>query len=179
MKQFFLILILLTFFSYSGFAQTEKIESIYTDFGDKNCKKLKLDPEDGILYRGECRGVGGYKLIFYESEHHQSLDLIAPDGKKFDLKLQISAAPSFLGQKAEWRVRKVGKKIIPTALIVRMNVLDDPDDREKTRSFLLVIKITKDAACMTDKIEPSVKDQNEKARELADVAAEKPCYQPD
>jgi hypothetical protein len=116
-------------------------------------------------------------LIFYESEHHQSLGLVAPDGKEFDLDLIISAAPSYLGQKAEWRVRKQGKKIIPTALIVRMNVLDDPDDREKAKSFLLVIKITKDAACMTERIEPSVANQNTKARELADVAAEKPCYE--
>ena len=177
MKQILLIAILLTLLSSSGFAQTEKVESIYTDFGDKNCKQLKTDAEDGILYRGECRGVGGYKFIFYESEHHQSLDLVAPDGKKFDLNLQISVAPSYLGKKAEWRVRKQGKKIIPTALIVRMNVLDDPDDREKAKSFLLVIKITKDAACLTDKIEPSVENQNLKARELADVAAEKPCFE--
>jgi hypothetical protein len=175
MKQILLISIWLTLFSVIGFAQTEKIESIYTDFGDKNCKELKNDAEDGILYRGECPGVGGYKLIFYESEHHQTLGLVAPDGKEFDLNLVISAAPSYLGQKAEWRVRKQGKNKIPSALIVRMNVLDDPDDREKAKSFLLVIKITNDATCVTDKIEPSVRNQNTKARQLADVAAEKPC----
>jgi hypothetical protein len=175
MKQAIFIALILTYFSVIVSAQTEKIESVYTDFGDKNCKKLKTDTEGGILYRGECRGVGGYKLIFYESEHHQTLDLIAPNGKEFDLDLVISAAPSYLGQKAEWRVRKQGKKMIPIALIVRMNVLDDPDDREKAKSFLLVIKITKDAACVTDKIEPSVENQNLKARELADVSAEKPC----
>ena len=105
--------------------------------------------------------------------------MVAPNGKKFDLNLQISLAPSYLGNKAEWRVRKQGKNKIPIALIVRMNVFDDPDDREKAKSFLLVIKITKDAACVTDKIEPSVKDQNIKARELADVSAEKPCYEND
>lgn len=173
MKQVFLFSIILTLFTINFSAQTKKIESIYTDF--KNCKELKSEPGSGILYRGECAGVGGYKLIFYESEHHQSLDLVAPDGTKFELELVISVAPSYLGQKAEWRVRKQGKKIIPTALIVRMNVLDDADDREKARSFLLVIKITNDVACVTDRIEPSVKNQNTKARESADAAAEKPC----
>lgn len=175
MKQIFLISIMLVFFSISFSAQSKKIESIYTDFSDKNCKELKSDPDNGILYRGECRGVGGYKLVLLESEHHQMLNLIAPDGDEIELKMQISAAPTSLGKKAEWRVRREGKKIIPVALIVRMNVFDDPDNRENAKSYLIVTKITKDAACVTETVEPAVKNQNLKARQLADSAVEKAC----
>lgn len=175
MKQFFLISITLIFFSINFSAQSEKFESIYTDFSDKSCTELKSEPDNGILYRGECRGVGGYKLVLLESEHHQMLNLIAPDGDEIELKMQISAAPSSLGRKAEWRVRREGKKIIPVALIVRMNVFDDPDNREKAKSYLTVTKITKDAVCVTDTVEPSVKNQNLKARQLADSAAGKAC----
>lgn len=176
LKTLLKIFVLTAFLSVAIAAQNNKIESIYTDFGDKNCKELENQtPEDGLLYVGECRGVGDYKLIFYESEHHQSLDLIAPDGRKFDLNLIISAAPSYLGKVAEWRVRREGEKVIPLALIVRMNVFNDGNDPEKAESFLLVTKITKDAACLVEKVPPIGMAQNEKARIIADASAEKPC----
>lgn len=178
MKQILLISLLLIFFSFNLSAQTKKIESIYTDFTEKNCKELKSDPDNGILYRGECRGIGGYKLIFYESEHHQMLNLIAPNGDEIELKMQISAAPTSLGRKAEWRVRREGKKIIPIALVIRMNVFDDPEISEKAKSYLTVIKITKESACVTATVEPAIKNQNLKARQLADVSAEKACILP-
>lgn len=168
---------LIILFSIMISAQSKKIESIYTDFGDKNCKELKDQEADGLLYVGECRGVGGYKLTFYESEHHQTVDLIAPDGKEFDLNLVISVAPSYLGKVAEWRVRREGEKVIPIAMIVRMNVFNNGEDAEKTESFLLVTKITKDTACMVGKVPPIGMDQNEKARIMADASAEKPCIE--
>lgn len=174
-KKIPVILFLSALFSFVISAQTRKVESIYTNFGDENCRELKNGSENGILYTGECRGVGGYKLIFYESEHHQSLDLAAPDGKNFDLNLIISVAPSYLGKTAEWRVRKEGKKVIPIALIVRVNVRDNPDNFEKVKSYLVVTKITKEAACVVEKVPPIGKAQNEKARLIADASADKPC----
>lgn len=175
MKNIIFIFTVLAIFALNCYSQNSTIDSIYVDFGDKNCKELKNDYQDGILYVGECRGVGGYKLIFYEGDHHQFLDLVAPNGKKIDLDLMETPAPSYLGKVAEWRVRKMGEKIIPIALIVRKNVTVSLDDNAPPESSLLVIKINKDTACLIGKIPPIGMDQNEKARILADASAEKPC----
>ena len=59
-------------------------------------------------------------------------------------------------------------------LIIRYNASENPEKPEKTTSYLVVTKITKDTACITDIVKPS-KDQNETARKLADEAANKPC----
>jgi hypothetical protein len=155
---------------------SQKVESRYTDL--KSCKEIESDGEDGILYRGECQGIGGYKLHLLEGDLRQSLDLIAPNGKKHQLGLWLKvAAPmySYVGEKAEWRIVKMGKKIKPFALIVRFNAYEDSSNPQKAKSFLVVVKINQKTACITDVIEPTVKDQNIKARKLADVSANKPC----
>ncbi|MEZ5428000.1 MAG: hypothetical protein R2747_17140 [Pyrinomonadaceae bacterium] len=162
----------------AGNSAPDKIESIYTSFGDKGCKEVETD-EEGLLYRGECEGVGDYKLILLESEHHQSLNVVAPGGRELELDLyKISVSTAWLGEKAEWRVRREGGKVKPLALIVRINVSQDPNDpynSDKNKSYLAVAKITDEAVCVTDLVEPSVKNQNEKARQLADASAGKPC----
>lgn len=164
-------------FSVSGLAQAKKIESIYTDLTATTCKKLKADSDNGVLYSGECRGVGGYKLILLEGEHRQLLNLVTPKGMEIELNLaqDISAAPSSLGNKVEWRVQREGKKLKPFALIVRLNIFDNPDNSEKAKSYLVVAKIAGETACVTDVVEPAVPNQNAKARELADASVEKSC----
>jgi hypothetical protein len=87
----------------------------------------------------------------------------------------LSTAPSSLGNKSEWRVVRAGKKLKPIVLIVRFNVFDNPDNPEKARSFLVVTKIAGNQARITDLVDPTVKNQNVKARELADVSGDKPC----
>lgn len=177
MKHIFPMTFVLWLFSFSSLAQGGKIESVYTNLTVKSCKKLKSDANDGIFYSGECRGAGGYKLKVYQTEHHQSLSLIAPTGVESDLDLieNISLAPSSLAGKAEWRVHRVRQKIKPLALVVRVKVFDFPNNREKFKSYLVIAKITPEMACVTDVVEPAVSDQNVKARELADASANKPC----
>ena len=160
--------------STAVFAQSKT--SIYTSLDTKNCKTLESDETGAGFYRGECKGVGGFKLEFLEGDIRQSINVVFPDGKKSELEFWtiISGAFSYVGDKAEWRVVKEGKKFKPFALIVRFNASENPDKPEKPVSYLSVSKITGDSACVTDIVKPS-KNQNLTARKLADEAANKPC----
>lgn len=169
------ILISLSFlfiFSNAIAAQT----SVYTDLADKKCKTLESSAEEGGSYRGECKGIGGFKLEVLEGDIRQSINVIFPNGKKSELDLwsNVSSAFSSVGAKAEWRVRGKGKSAKPYALIVRYNASENTEKPELTTSYLVVTKITKDSACVTDVIKPA-NDQNKKAQKAADESATKPC----
>ncbi|PYS45522.1 MAG: hypothetical protein DMF68_22050, partial [Acidobacteria bacterium] len=71
--------------------------------------------------------------------------------------------------RAEWRMK--GKQ--PVALIVRLKVSDQGDEKPQT-SYLIVSKIIGTDACVTDIIKPG-KNQNAQAQRLANEAATKPC----
>ena len=158
-------------------ASSRKIESIYTDLTTEKCKTIEQTDDEGGSYRGECAGIGGYKLEVLEGDLRQSINVIAPNRKKYELNLwtTVSGGFSSLGEKAEWRVTRSGKKITPTALIVRYNVSENPEKPEQTTSYLVVVKILKTAACVTDVVKPTVKNQNVKAQQLADTSAGKRC----
>ena len=148
--------------------------SVYTSLSTKVCKELKSNPHEGTQYEGECPGVGGYKLRFLEGDLRQSIDIIAPNKKKFQLAFwNISGAFSHLGPRAEWRLNKG----VPVALIVRFNSQEDPEDPKKVKSSLVVAKISRTEACVTDVIE-SPAEQNNVARHFADKAADTPCKFP-
>ena len=155
-------------FAAAIFAQNE---SVYTDLSEKQCKTLELSENEGALYKGECRGVGGYKLHLLEGDLRQTVNVIAAGGNEHELRLwEIFGGFSYLGPRAEWRIK--GKT--PVSLIVRFNVSQDPEDSTKTTSYLIVSKITKTKACVTDVIRPS-RTQNANARKLADRSAAKQC----
>jgi len=169
------ILFLLTFlfiFSNAISAQT----SVYTDLADTKCKTIESSAEEGGSYRGECKGIGGFKLEVLEGDIRQSINVVFPNGKKSELSLwtNVSSAFSSVGSKAEWRVKGKGKKAKPFALIVRYNASENSEKPEATTSYLVVTKITKDSACVTDVIKPA-SDQNKKAQKAADESANKPC----
>lgn len=156
--------------------QSKNISSIYTDLKTEKCKTIKVNPDEGGSYAGECAGVGGYKLEVLEDDLRQSINVIAPGGKKSELELWSSVSPAFsaLGDKAEWRVTGEGEKAQPVALIVRYNAADKEDKPESDTSYLVVVKIKGDTACVTDVVKPS-KDANVEARRLADMSADKAC----
>ncbi len=151
-------------------------KSIYTDLAAEKCKTIESNPDEGGSYIGECAGVGGYKLEVLEGDIRQSINVIYPSGKKSELEFwsKVSSGFSSVGDKAEWRVKDKNENPEPYALIVRYNASENPEKPEKNTSYLVVTKITKDAACITDIVKPS-KDQNLTARKLADEAADKPC----
>jgi hypothetical protein len=173
---------LIAFFGFrtnqiEALAASQKIESIYTNLRTEKCRTIEQTDDEGGSYRGECAGAGGYKLEVLEGDLRQSINVVAPNRKKFELNLwtTVSGAFSSVGEKAEWRVTRSGKKITPSALIVRYNASENPEKTELTTSYLVVVKITKNAACVTDVVNPTVKNQNARARQLADNAAGKPC----
>ena len=162
------LLILFTAFHPVSDAQ---IRSEYTSVGEKSCKTIRTEPDEGAEYEGECPGVGGYKLRLLEGDLRQSLDVVTPKKKTHQLAFwNISPAFSYIGDKVEWRMQ--GK--MPIALIARFDASEDPANPEKRTSYLIVTKITKNEVCVTDVIRPS-QTQNAEARKAADSAGSRPC----
>jgi hypothetical protein len=155
-------------------AQTNS--SVYTPLAEKQCKTIKGPDPQTNDYEGRCRGVAGYSLIVTEGDLRQNVTVVTPKGAKHSLELWdvISGAFSSVGAKAEWRMAKQNGKLTPVALIIRYNANEDVESPNKQTSYLAVTKITDAEICVTDKINPGAK-ANEDARRAADTAATKPC----
>jgi hypothetical protein len=163
-----LLTIAITIFcSVNLFAQTK---SVYTGTTVKDCKPTKESTDGG--YVGLCNGTGGYKLKFMEGDLRQTLNVITPGKKEVELNLwsTVSSGFSSIGEKVEWRM----KGTVPMSFIVRFNASENPDDSTKITSYLVVVKLAKTSACITDIVKPS-KTQNLEAQKLADAASKKPC----
>lgn len=151
-----------------------QIASQYTDLIDTKCKTLELIEDEGELYKGECAGVGGYKLHVIEGDLRHTIDVVSPDGTAHQLRFwDFFGGFSAVGPRAEWRL----KSKRPIALIVRLNVSENPEDSSKTTSYLIVAKITENEVCVTDILKPG-RSQNIEARRSADRAAAMPCKKP-
>src|SRR5215468_7517121 len=101
MKRIAAIAFVLTAMAVGTPVQTQ---SSITSLSRKACRELKADPNDNLLYRGRCPGVGGYKLEILAGEEHEYIELITPAGKHFDVGIN-PASYSFVGKTAEWRMR--------------------------------------------------------------------------
>lgn len=156
-------------------AAAQANQSLYTTLDTARCRTLESNPSEAGYYLGQCPGVAGYKLLLEEGDIRQNITVVTPRGRKqsLDLWSVIGSSFSFVGQKAEWRVRKSGGKVVPVALIVRYN-LSNPEDSAKGTSYLTVSKITANKICVTHKIPPGA-NANEEARRAADGAASRPC----
>jgi hypothetical protein len=167
MKKILLAGSLILVFAFLALAQNK---SIYTGTTDKDCKATKESSDEG--YIGICKGTGGYRLELLEGDLRQTINVIMPNKKKSELNLwsNVSSGFSSVGAKVEWRI----KGITPIALIIRFTASENPDDSTKTTSYLVVSKITKTSACITDIIKPGA-NQNADAQLLADAATGKPC----
>ncbi len=154
-------------FTATAFAQNK---SVYTSTKTSACRTIESHPDEGGSYIGECSGVGGYKVQLLEGDIRQTLNIITPTRKKFELNFW-GLFPSFsaIGEKLEWRT----KGGVPVALINRYSVAD-PEGVKKDISYLLVSKIGKTQSCVTDVVKPGP-NQNADARVLADAASTKPC----
>ena len=150
--------------------------SVYTPLAEKQCKTIKGPDRETNDYEGRCPGVGGYTLLVTEGDLRQNVTVVTPKGTKHSLELWdvVSGGFSSVGAKAEWRMAKKENKLVPVAVIIRYNANDDPESPNKQSSYLAVAKITNNEICVTDKIMPGAK-ANEDARVAADAAATKPC----
>ncbi len=158
---------------------TVPANSIYTDLNDKICKEVEPGPGDeGIIYKGECPGIAGYRVINLSTDHTQALEITDPAGKKHDVGFRGplgTVADVFLGDKIEWRMAGKGKDVLPQAFIIRVNVQKEPGNYDKHDSNLAVVKVSKDRICVTNFVRPEEKEQNVRARELSDTATNRPC----
>jgi hypothetical protein len=167
MKIFTLAAIMLTTFSAVAEAQNK---SAYTSTNAKTCRTIESTSEGTGSYIGECRGIGGYRIRLIEGDIRQTIDVITPAKKRFELNFwNLYSSFSSVGDKIEWRLMS-GR---PVAMIARYNVAD-PENSEKNTSYLLVSRIGQTGSCVTDVVAPGP-DQNAKARMLADQASNKPC----
>ncbi len=164
-------------FAFAISAKAQSPESVYTSLSSKVCKTLKVFKEgEGSVQR--CVGIAGYKLLVEEGDLRTTITVVTPNGKKHPLNYWgvVTHAFSTVGEKAEWRVIKIKGKLVPTALIVRVNASEDAENSEKITSYLAVAKITPQKICVTDKINPGA-TQNEEARSAADSSAKKSCLE--
>jgi len=154
----------------SVWAASAQNTSVYTSTRTSACRTIKSDSSGAGSYEGECKGTGGYLVRVLEGDIRQSINIITPAKKRFELDLwNFYPGFSSIGEKIEWRM----KKGVPVALIVRYNVAGS-DDSQKSTSYLMVSKISAKESCVTDVILPSP-DQNQAARTAAADAPSKPC----
>jgi hypothetical protein len=153
-------------------AKAQSNHSVYTSVGEKQCRIIKsaMSGDDG--YEARCRGTAAYTLLLSEGDLRQNITVVTPQGTKhsLDLWIVISGGFSSVGPKAEWRISKQQ----PAALIIRYNASEDPEQPNNLTSYLAVTKITATEICVTDKIPPGAR-ANEDARRAAATAATKPC----
>ncbi|HEX8722592.1 MAG TPA: hypothetical protein VF736_18390 [Pyrinomonadaceae bacterium] len=158
-------------------APAARIESVYTDLSAARCKTVETSEEAASSVQ-KCPGVAGYGLLVEDNDLRQSVTVVAPDGKRHPLNYWqvVTTAFSSVGDKAEWRVAREGRRLRPIALIVRVNASENPESPEQKTSYLAVAKITAGGVCVTDKVKggPSA---NEEARRAADASADKPCLE--
>ena len=151
------------------------VTSIYSDLSSSKCKTIQTDEETGSSVQN-CPGIAGYKLQLLDDDSRQSITVVAPDRKEHPLDLWHVVTRSFssVGNKAEWRVTRSRNEISPVALIVRVQANEDSANPKRVTSYLAVAKITPDAICVTHKIPPGAK-ANEDARRAADSSQSTPC----
>jgi hypothetical protein len=157
--------------SLSGSLSAAQNRSLYSSLDVKQCRTLKTETTGAGDYEGRCRGVAGYSLLLLEGDLRQNVIVVTPKGARHSLDLWdvVSGGFSYLGPRAEWRMKQK-----PVALILRYNASEDPEHPNRKTSYLVVAKITPDEICVTDKIAPG-SEANADARAAADNAATKPC----
>ena len=167
---------LIAILAFTATAVAQSNRSVYTPLGDKDCRKIKSAEAGDDGYEGRCPGTAGYSLLLSEGDLRQNITIITPKGTQHSLDFWsvVSGGFSSVGPKAEWRLASQKGKLVPVALILRYNASEDPESPNKITSYLAVAKITPTEICVTDKISPGPK-ANEDARRAADAASTKPC----
>lgn len=134
----------------------------------EDCPLLESNPEEGGYFRYECPGEGRYKVQVIESDLRQTAEVIAPNGQGTALELSSVTGGGFstLGKTLEWRGVEKDGTFVPDALILRHEVVTDPNG-QKTVSYLVAVKLAA-KPCVTARIAPGP-EQNAKARDAADA----------
>ncbi len=158
----------------AGASARTSLESVYTSLEGKSCKKVIDDNTTGA-YTLTCPGVGKFALQVLDDDDRSSVNIVSPEQKVFELQYWdvVTRGFSSLGKKAEWRVARTDGKLLPAALIVRVNGSDQSDvEHPKRVSLLAVAQIRKSEACVVKVLGAGA--TNAQARAIAD-GPELPC----
>lgn len=152
------------------------MQSVYTSLEGKSCKKVIDDKTTGA-FTLHCPGSAGFALQVLDDDERSSVNLVGPDKKVYELNYWevVTGGFSTLGKKAEWRLARIDGKMVPAALIVRVNSVDQSDlDHPKQVPLLAVAQIRKAEACVVKTIGAGAATANADARAIADGPA-LPC----
>jgi hypothetical protein len=145
-------------------------DSAYTDFIPEKCKQIKPGAAEGegeFSPTFECKGYAGIPVTFVEDDL-RSVVAFGKDGSNHCAFGQTFSGFNSVGNKIEWRL-KDGK---PIATVLRWKVSYVPEDSSKIKDWLVVTKIGDGQSCHMSYVEGGYPKANEKARWLADTAAE-------
>lgn len=152
------------------------MDSAYTKIDTTHCTVIASDRGVADSSVSKCQPYAGIDVLVEYGDARDDIVLVRK-GKPYYLDLQrhISWAFSMLGDTIEWRFPSK-KPYQPVAMIVRFNAQDKIDKKgmPSNVSYLVVTKITDKEICIVGKIDP-VRNQNLKARDMADRASTMAC----
>lgn len=144
--------------------------SIFTDLHGKACKTIEFDPQTRVSTR-RCTGVGGYSLLVHEANAQTSIDIVTPERTVLPLEYWEVVTPglSHVGRKAEWRVTVRHGKLVPQALLVRLNTGNDEltGPRLAPGAIITAARIAPDGACVVYQGDAGGRNADDKARAAA------------
>jgi hypothetical protein len=157
----------------AAFAATPALagyDSAYTDFDLGACEVIQPAPAPGegegsATY--ECQGHAGIPVTFAEGDL-RAFVAFGESGAKHCAFRQTFGGFNNVSNKIEWRL-KDGAAI---ATIFRWSVSYDSEDSNKQKTWLVVTKLDGNNSCQMGYVEGAYPQANEKARWLADTAAE-------
>jgi hypothetical protein len=148
-------------------------DSAYSDLNLENRKACvyvgteNADAEGSSVGPIECDGYGDYTVTFKEGDLRSFASFSTKIGDQCSLRQTFGGFKS-VGKKIEWRL----KDGVPIATIFRWTVSYDSAHSEKTKDWLVVTKLGDGNSCQFGYVEGGYPKANEKARWLADTAAE-------
>ena len=145
-------------------------DSTYSDFLPDACKQIASGAAEGegeFSPTYECKGYKDFPVTFVEDDLRSTV-AFGKGGRNLCSFHQTFSGFNSVGNKIEWRL-KDGK---PIATILRWKVSYDPEDSTKTKDWLVVTKVADGQSCQVGYVEGSYPNANDKARWVADIAAE-------
>jgi hypothetical protein len=150
--------------------------SLYSDLYGKQCRTVETDPGSGATSR-LCKGVGGYSLLVHEARGQTSVDIVTSGGAVYSLDYWEVVTPglSRVGRKAEWRVEKRAGRVVPTALLVRLDITNEQTQGPRVAPGMLLAaaRIDTDGACVVYQGDGNGKGSDDAARKAVALQGSK------
>lgn len=145
--------------------------SLYSDLYGTACKTIDFDKNSGARTR-RCAGVAGYRLLVHEANGQTSIDIVTPRGAVHPLEYWEVLAPGVarVGRKAEWRLEQRAGKLVPTALLVRLDTAEQPQRGPRFASaggVITAARIESDGACVVYQGNGALRSADTAARNAA------------